>query len=373
MKSPAQPPVVVFVERHRLRLYSPKLPAILTWDFPPSAISDLDIKNSEILRQEVKLFVNRNRVTPAPIMLIFSPSACFEKSFPEASADQKHDEVQKFIDAVPFEYVRSKVVPVGKGSRVIVANRDFYEALDIAFERLGFSTLAIAPFSLLGIPLPATGFDGAVGKLISQRIDLAREQSFYTPKPAGQNERAPMKSDEKRRLTILLTAFGVLILILVVVIFLSLRSNLATGQPTGSGSRPATSSPANLTAPPATVRPPEAPRPSPATESPSAADLALLRVEVINGSKTTGQAEDIKNRLQALGFKSVVTKNSAGTASNKTVIVYRAGVSDSVIDLVVKELQATFSDISAREVSQANVDISITTGTGKVQNFQIAP
>ena len=133
MKSTAQPPLVIFVERSRLRLYSSKLSAIINWDYPPAAISDLDVKNVEILRQEIRLLVEKNKIPVSPILLIFSPSVCFEKSFPDGNPTQKQEDIQKFIDAVPFEYVRSKTVIVGKGSRVVVANRDFYEALDIPF------------------------------------------------------------------------------------------------------------------------------------------------------------------------------------------------------------------------------------------------
>lgn len=348
---------VVYLERDRLRFYSASLPVIPVLEFPPTAVSDLEVKKTEELRGLVKSFVEQNKLIPSPLIIILSAASCFEKDFPDGNCDEKEPEIQKFIEAVPFDYVRAKTFRLGKVCKVIVANRDLYEVLEVAFGKLGFTLVAVASFTPLGLSLSKNGFDSLVGRQILQRVDWVKQNSFYTyQEAAGEQGTTEKQAQERKRVYILLGVFGVLIIVMTVMIVLFKPFDGKTKEEKSIVSKPATKPP-----PPPNLTPPGN------VASPSAQKaFSSYKIQIKNGSKNLTQAENIRKQLASLGFTDVEvsTATSAGTAS--TQLTYNPGVPGSVVENIVSELKKLFGNVSVQEGSVSPFDIVITTGSSRV-------
>jgi len=66
------------------------------------------------------------------------------------SREDLKEEVDKFLDTVPFESALSKEYTIEKDVKVIAANYDVYRELKLGFEKCFFSIDWVIPYQMLG-------------------------------------------------------------------------------------------------------------------------------------------------------------------------------------------------------------------------------
>jgi hypothetical protein len=160
---------VLFLERNRFQLYIASSETVVTYIFKPEIVNNIEIFKDEELLKELTDFAKQHAIPALELVMILSSTVLFEKDF----AVDKIQEVPDFIKNVPFENVSSKTFQIQNGSKVIVANTDFYSSFQLFFEKLGSTIDTIIPEFALGSKIDT--FSAATGRLILSRLDTLKQ------------------------------------------------------------------------------------------------------------------------------------------------------------------------------------------------------
>lgn len=119
----------------------------------------------------------------------------------------------------------------------------------------------------------------------------------------------------------------------------------------------------------------QAKEPAVTTQEPTATPTATpvptvakdqLKVRVLNGTGTAGQAGKVKTILEGLSFKDITTDNADITDATDTTVVFSDHVGQDTQKEVVQALEKTFTKVTTQKASADSTDdITITTGTEK--------
>lgn len=108
------------------------------------------------------------------------------------------------------------------------------------------------------------------------------------------------------------------------------------------------------------------PTPTDTPATPQITDKSVVKIQVLNGSGTVGQAGQIATALEKDDFKTPDTGNFDGDKQADTVVNYTASVDKSLVDEVVTVLKKSFTTVDASVSSTlTDFDIQVITGTGK--------
>ena len=217
--------LVLFIDRNRFQFYGANFTGVETLDVPEAYLRDLDVVNHDGLYTLVKQWIKQHSLSGVQLILVFAETSYFEKVFSSAQPAEQETEIIKFLDAVPFESAITKVYDVPNGKRPVAINKALYEAIRQGFLLQGLPTKGAIPIFTLGALGTRRALDTEMGEYVLKNIDALLRQSLIevqdssapSPQgPAGQMA-APAK---KSNLPLLLGAFGVLLIILLVVVFL---------------------------------------------------------------------------------------------------------------------------------------------------------
>jgi hypothetical protein len=148
---------VVYLLKDKFQFFSATDGKIFEFRFVPEIIRDLDIINSEMVENLIKVFVTNSRIAPSNLVFILAENAYFSKDFvppappknvtPQRTVTREllQNEAEEFVEHVPFDNVVSKMIPIKDGFKVCATNKDFYESIAIAFEHLGFTVESVLP------------------------------------------------------------------------------------------------------------------------------------------------------------------------------------------------------------------------------------
>lgn len=231
---------IVFVDTIGMIVFTPTTPSPLQFSIPKEIFSDMEIIDEDKLIAFVKdIFISNSQILTAfNGVLLLSTNLIFEKSFVSPVTPQTQQEVDGFLDHVPFQQVATVIVE-GADSKVIAANKNLINSFVRAFEENGSIMNFVLPAYFLGLDassivnLNRLSLDQTIRKTSS-----LRQYSFSTyepvkPRPVQAHATAPVKevsefevrrtdnksdkSKEKTRLFALIGVFTVLLIILAVV------------------------------------------------------------------------------------------------------------------------------------------------------------
>lgn len=169
---------ILFLDRDRLNIYLPDKKTIITFEFKPEIVRDLEILNREQFYLELKSFIENNKLSPCSLIIILSKNTLFEKDFVagQGSEEEQKIQAQQFIESVPFEPVASKSIISDKGFRVIVSNEDLFETVSAVFKEIGFTVSVVLPVSLFGDNITTLNTDSI--RVFYQRADSVKKYSL---------------------------------------------------------------------------------------------------------------------------------------------------------------------------------------------------
>jgi hypothetical protein len=346
MKQPKLTPIIVDVTRDRLALASKVNAEPLVFKFTPEMISDLEVVNKEELRIKLHDFIVENKIKPAPLIIILEESVFFAKDYP--GAEPSMDEVQSFIDTVPFAGVSSKVFKMNNGHKLVVINRDLYQSLQQVFEKLQFPLLSVVPgFVLTTINAPLQ-FSADSSRIIYKKLDIVLASSF-----AGNGSEDGSFAEkreawlEKHKVVVVLLVL-VLVGVCIAVAMMTLRK------------KPPTVKPLVVSAPRQVETETTEATPTPAVETVPPEEIQKLSSEVLNGSGVAGMAASWEAKLREWGFTDVKTGNTAIT--NGVKVTFSQKVPENLRTQIKEELKKQTSEIVATESAASNTDIILVIG-----------
>jgi len=263
------------------------------------------------------------------------------------SAPPSQEDVQKYLDLVPFASVSYRVYKLQIGHRLVVINRDFYEGLKNVLLSLGFSIVSVVPGFIITGTGTTSSFSSQTCLLINRKMDIILENSFggqETPTNVASSSREFI---ERHKITM---AVIVLIVIVACPLFLYFYYQKQKAAVIAKKPRPVATAPVRKVTP----------APSPTVSPYAQLKLEQYSLQILNGSGVSGLTASLEGKFRALGFTQISTGNFTKTSA--TTIIYNAAIPKSVRDLIQSVLSPLFKNISSKDSNQAQFDINITTG-----------
>jgi len=209
---------VLYIDADKCYFYEEGLSNKLQFSFPPDIVSNLEVLNKKKLVGFIQVFMKANGINPMSIIIILSRNDTFEEYF-VGTLDKNQQNIQKFLELVPFEEVISKQFIFSDRIKVVAANKEFVDIVAKAFTDIMFDVKGVYPMALIQMLLPqlATNFDF---HLILTKIAEFEKYNFFKIADAPViSTKVPPK--RKTRLYALLSIFGVLLLILIIIIYMT--------------------------------------------------------------------------------------------------------------------------------------------------------
>ncbi|HEX7042245.1 MAG TPA: hypothetical protein VF189_03255 [Patescibacteria group bacterium] len=182
---------------------------------PTDVVRDLEVLDRDKLTMLVAQFLQANSLQPCPVVFLLSPNITFAQDIGQAQPQEVEVIIEKFLDTIPFENVGSKRVVIAGKTKVVGANKELYNTIKLAYEKGGFSVLAVVPFVLLQSTIPELATTVEPNAVFSKFDSLKQYNIISQEIIRPQNQEAPKKGLKGRRDMMLLGIFGMLMLVLI--------------------------------------------------------------------------------------------------------------------------------------------------------------
>ncbi len=326
---------------------TPASPQPIMFKFTPEMVKDMDVVNLQLLNTNLKNFVSANKLKPSSLVIILDSSVYFEKDFPGPNVPPSQ-EMEDFIDTIPFSASSAKLFRSGTGFKQIVINRDLYESLKKSFEELGFAVSAVVPSFVLGPEDSNREITAETCRLIYHKMDQIMADSFINLVDSGetlhQKEQFIMR---KYQLPIIIVSV-LLLVAAAVVIPMTLRRPA-----------PRKKSASVVVKSPRLPTPTVTPEDHPAT--PSAEVLGSLSVRILNASGVPGQAASLSTELRTAGLTDIEIGNETKTV-DKTSLILSPKAATEAGGFVTKLVEKIYPVLTTQTDTKAKIDIQVTIG-----------
>lgn len=373
---------IVYLQKDKFQIFSPFLGNILEFRFVPEVMRDLDVINSALLDNLVKVFVTNGKIPPSNLIFVLADNAYFTKDFfinPQqktpaptvsvaVSSEVLQKQIDEFVEHVPFDNVVSKTLPLKNGMKVCATNKDFYEAVSFALGQLGFTTESVIPGLVLGNGMSARPvLDQVIVNMVLQRANIYKQydllkQQVFQPQAKQETEEvdevefdhSQSKKPNKKRLIALSSIMASLLLVLIIVYVQTQAPPTPPKQPAHAD----TSAPASSVNQISNVGPTTLVAISP----PSKLQTQDLTVQIVNASSSPLAAKNLLERMHLYQFKNVVLQVQSPVGSAATIVSFSSNTSQPVRNTVLDEVKKIKSNITVQEKPSAQYDITIVVG-----------
>lgn len=106
----------------------------------------------------------------------------------------------------------------------------------------------------------------------------------------------------------------------------------------------------------------ETPEPTP-SPTPEPIEKSEVRIEVLNGTGTPGDAGFLQDELEDLGFEEIEVGNADSQDEDETTVTYSRDLPPNIIDEMTARLEELYDSVSARQGTlSGDFDIRVITG-----------
>lgn len=242
-------PIILFIDRNGFSVFQDTQSNIPKFNFTPDIVANLDIVNKEQLVSLIATFIQINKILPSSIAVILSDNVIYTKDLtsslqkpsmpnqvlqnPTSSiysiGNENKEEIQNFLDNIPFEETLARVIKTDKISSIVAVNKDLVMTIANAFVNKGSVIDAVIPGFLYGSSVNfASGLTWENIQAISNESEIIRVGNLLTDQQkvtSLQNlegeQKAPQAAREQKpqnlRQYILIGVFVTLLVILAVV------------------------------------------------------------------------------------------------------------------------------------------------------------
>lgn len=344
---------LIYITRKSLEIYNTNSTgSIAKLEFNPEVYSDEEIKNLESFKKLTGDFLKNNLKNNKEIIIVISDQLVFQKVIIGAKSEDLKTESEIFFKSVPFDpqKIVKKTITLKNETNFIAVNRNVYEELIKLLTNFQIKTKAVLPANFLIAPNTNILSDKDVKTLLNtslrEKIDLLKGEISHGIQSVDTFQTEP--KNKSKRLVILILFFVLLVASLC--IMLATRTNL-TGNTPKSNEKP-------IVQENQTVEP---------QQSTASADRVNTnyKIQILNGTGTTGTAQRIRAKLEALKFNDVTIGNTP-SLSDATKVNFSNTVDVQTQNTINNLLSESFSDIKIGKIeANSKFDIEIVTGKSK--------
>lgn len=216
--------IVCYIDKNKALFYQDVDGSMLKMDFPPDIISDQELSGREKFEYLIESFLETNKLGKGNIIFIYAPDIAIEKDFPDELAGNKNEEIQKFINMIPFEEVLSKIYKLNKKTKVVAINQEIYESIKNIFAKKNFSVLAIIPSTVLQETVAELSMNIDLAFIANKIYSLKQYSMVNAGELSNQNtkEKPSLAKKQKVRMYFLLSVFAILLFVLIIILIINL-------------------------------------------------------------------------------------------------------------------------------------------------------
>lgn len=360
-------PIILFIDRFGFSIFQDTLPNIPRFNFTPDIVSNLDVVNKDQFTNLITTFIQINKIVPSSFAVILSDTVIYTKDLinkvtpatnPIVDMGSEHkDEIQNFLENIPFEEVLAKVIKTGELSRIVAANKDLIMTIANVFTNKGSVMDAIVPSFLYG---PKVNFAGGltqeniqvilggseifrVGNLLTDQQKVASPQS--TEAEIDKNNKKPQNLRQYILVGVLVT-----LLVILAVVYLNLGVSQTTPKKIKSSS-------VNTVTTPTVI-----PTSTQALITTAPVDIKNIKVKIVQSSQIDPAADALRNELAKLGFQDIVNEVLENSSSEKSSILFSQSVPIEMRESVVLEIKKILPDIAILENQDPGLTIAVLIG-----------
>lgn len=364
-------PIILLIDRFGFSLFQDTLTSVLKFNFIPDIVANLDVVNKEQFLNLIAAFIVLNKIVPSSLVIVLSDAVIYAKDLPnhpqadlpnqsQSPAIQEgiekgyKEEIQNFLENIPFEEVLAKVIKTVQLRRVVAVNKDLVMTIANAFINKGSVIEAIVPSFMYGSNNFAQGLTQNNAQAVLGGAEILRlgnlltDQQIINAKPGFEIEQK--KKPRNFRQYILVGVFVMLLVVLAVVYFLS----------TISGKEEKASAVNEITSSPTVVPELEV------SPSPTIIDLKSVKIKIVQSSESDEAVNNLKNALTKIGFEDIVSESAGNTIPEKSSVLFSKNIPEDVRNIAIAEIKKDFPDISFLETEDSNSTITIL--MGQLQN-----
>lgn len=362
-------PIILFLDRSGFSVFQDTTSNIIKFNFTPDIVENLDVVNKGQFSNLIATFIQINKILPSTLALVLSDNIIYEKDI--AGISQKptvpieplgSEEIQNFLENVPFEEVLAKVIKTDQLNRIVAVNKDLVMTIADAFLNKGSTVEAIIPGFMYGSNVNfAAGLTQGNIQAILEGSEILRTGNLLTNQqriisPQSLEIEQKEKKPQNLRQYLLIGVFATLLVILAVV-YLNL----------GASKTPPASSKIKKPADSVVIVPTTVPTIVQTQISSIPFDIKSVKIKIVQSSESGETANSVKNGLLGIGFQDIVSEISQDASAAKPSVVFSQNIPADVREGVLAEIRKTLPDVTILENQDTSLTISIL--IGKSQNF----
>lgn len=378
----SKPVAVLFFKDTSLDLFTDKGAEKDTLTLPKDLVKNLNIKDKDEFKQLVLDFFARNSLKNQKVLLILSEDVIIQKTLELLDQDKKKKEEEEFIKGIKVEEEKQlrMVLADDKNTYFLATSEELIDSLNEALNDVGSQLIMVVPVSLFDHLSKKNEITTLEAQKILENIKALKFGDFLTqgeevvqkpsqtwqkpvqtlPKTTQTLEKPSLETSAKEKLFTLnffilqftiviataLLVFAGLISGALEIKFDKLQSFLTFSSPTP--------------APTVTPTPTEVPISTVSKEE--------LKIQVLNGTGTPGQAGTVRDLLKEAEFKNIEVADAEDRSEDRdeTEVVHSPRVLEKDLGEIVTLLEDNFASVSAKaDIKLKDFDVVITTGEAR--------
>ena len=171
---------LIVLTKTQLAYYAEGMPKMISYVFPPEVARDMDIVNQNLLTTQLKDFITKNKLQPASISILLANDILFARESKATAPEDKKNEIDTFVDLVPFEYPSTKSITFDSKTYITVANKEYYESVMNVFTGSGFTIHYVLPLYVFAKEIDLKkGVTSTSALQLVKRIDVYKQYNFH--------------------------------------------------------------------------------------------------------------------------------------------------------------------------------------------------
>lgn len=356
-------PIILFIDRSGFSVFQDTQPNIPKFNFTPDLVANLDVVSKAQFSNLIATFIQINKIVPSSLAVLLSDTVIYVKDLAQSQPNPEQEykeEIQSFLENVPFEEVLAKVIKAGETSRIVAVNRDLVMTITDVFVDKGSVMEAVIPGFIFGpkanftLGLNRDNIETVLGgvEIIKEGNLLTDQQKVVSPQNPERAEKEKEKKPHNIRQYILIGVFVTLLVILAVVYL-----NLGTSQTPPVGKNKSSADTVIVpTAPPAgghTL--------TQAQITTAPMDIKSIKIKIAQSAQDE-KAANLKNELLKIGFVDIINEISEVSTPEKSSVIFSQSIPADVRNNIIVEIKKILPSISILENQDVNLIITIILG-----------
>lgn len=359
-------PIILFIDRNGFGIYQDVLPNIPRFNFTPDLVANLDVTNKDQFTALIATFIQINKMVPGGLVVVLSDDVIYIKDLavqsqkPALPSEDHKDEVQNFLEDVPFEDVLAKVIKLGQASRVVAVNKDLVMAIINTFVSKGSIAEVVVPGFMYGQSVNFTaGLTPENIKVILENAEVLKSSNMLTdqekvaPSQGLESELKNFPANKTKKITnrrqyVLVGIFILLLIILGIVYF-----TMGVSQDSPKNLKVKNVSTASL------VQSSPTPVSEPTT---TLTDVKAVSITISHGTISSATANNLKMIFSNMGLQNVADNTSETSVPEKSSVIFSQKIPADLRNTIIVEVRKILPQISILESQDSDFTVNIVLG-----------